>query len=193
MKLYFAPRSRTVRPRWLLEELEVPYELVTFDPSKQENVPALVDGDVTFFEPSAICLLYLADRFPEKNLAPPPGSAERAHYYRWMSFAEGSIEPLVMEVYRHGQLPEEQKAGAQEALARSRPRLNEVLTILDAELNGRAHLVGGRFTAVDVMLASLLHLAHNLKLLEGHPRLFEYVLSNTKRPASRRAVQPPGG
>jgi glutathione S-transferase len=84
MKLYFAPRTRAVRPRWLLEELGVPYELVKLDPSKQENktpaflalhpfgeIPVLVDGDVTLFESAAICL-YLADRFPEKNLAPPP-------------------------------------------------------------------------------------------------------------------------
>src|SRR5216684_3336120 len=88
MQLYFAPRTRASRPRWLLEELEVPYELVKLDLSKQESrtpaylalhpfgeVPVLVDGDVTLFESSAICL-YLADRFPEKRLAPSLGSPD---------------------------------------------------------------------------------------------------------------------
>ena len=42
MKLYFAPRSRTTRPRWLLEDLEMPYELMRIDASGQDVLPALV-------------------------------------------------------------------------------------------------------------------------------------------------------
>jgi len=40
------------------------------------NVPALVDGGAPILESVAI-LAYLADRFPEKALAPPSGSPER--------------------------------------------------------------------------------------------------------------------
>jgi glutathione S-transferase len=202
MKLYFVPRTRATRSRWLLEELGVPYELVKLDPSKQENktpaylavhplgdVPALVDGDVTLFESSAICL-YLADRFPEKHLAPPPGSTERGYYYQWMLFAEGSIEPVLMEFHKHAQLPEEKKASAhqQEELARHRARMNDVLEVIDAGLNGREFLVGGHFTAADLVMASILHFANTQKLLEGHPRLVEYVKRHTQRPAARKAV-----
>jgi glutathione S-transferase len=202
MKLYCMPRSRSIRPLWLLEELGVPYEFVKLDPSKQENktpaylavhplgeVPALVDGELTLIESSAICL-YLADRFPEKHLAPPPGSTERGPYYQWMIFAEGTVEPVVMEFYKHAQLPEEKKASAhqQEELARHRTRLNEVLNVVDAGLNGREFLAGGHFTAADVVMASLLHLANHLKLLDGHPRLVEYVRRHTQRPAVRKAV-----
>jgi len=63
MKLYHSPRSRSVRPRWLLEEIGAPYELVTLDFSKGEQktpeymkihphgaVPSLVDGDVVLFD-----------------------------------------------------------------------------------------------------------------------------------------------
>lgn len=196
MKLYFAPRTRAVRPRWLLEELEVPYELVKLDLSKQENrtpaylalnpfgeAPVLVDGDVTMFESSAICL-YLADRFPEKRLAPPPGSPERGPYLQWVLFAEVTLEPLVLEHYRNAQLPEEQRTN----LAGQHARLDEVLTFIDTRLEGREFAVGNAFTAADLVLASILHLAHTLKLLEGHPRLFDYVLRHAKRPATRRAV-----
>jgi glutathione S-transferase len=200
MKLYFAPRTRSIRPRWLLEELEVPYELVKLDLSKQENktpaylavhpfgdVPALVDGDTTLFESLAICL-YLADRFPEKHLAPPLGSAERGHYHQWMVFAERSVEPVVLEFYKLAQLPEDKKANAQEDVDKLRPRLNDMLDIIDARLDGREVLAGDHFTAADLVMASILHLANTLKLLEGHARLVEYVFRHTKRPASRKAV-----
>ncbi|XXF77879.1 glutathione S-transferase family protein [Myxococcaceae bacterium GXIMD 01537] len=189
MKLYFAPRTRATRARWLLEELGVPYELVKLDLARQENstpaylavhplgeVPALVDGDVTLLESLAICL-HLADRFPEKHLAPPMGSAERGPYYQWMVFAEVSLDPLVMEFYRHARLPEEQTA-----------RLTAVLEVIDVGLGGREFLVGGAFTAADVVMASILHLANTLKLLDGHPRLVEYVKRHTQRPAVRKAV-----
>ncbi len=33
MQLYYIPTTRAVRPRWLLEELEVDYELVNVDMS----------------------------------------------------------------------------------------------------------------------------------------------------------------
>jgi len=202
MKLYFAPRTRAIRPRWLLEELGVPYELVRLDLARQENstpaylavhplgeLPALVDGEVTLLESLAICL-YLADRFPEKHLAPRMGSAERGPYYQWMAFAEVSLDPEVMAFYRHAQLPEEQQADAHsnEELAKHRTRLTAVLDVINGGLGDREFLVGGAFTAADVVMASILHLANTLKLLDGHPRLVEYVRRHSQRPAVRKAV-----
>ncbi|WP_225411639.1 glutathione S-transferase family protein [Stigmatella hybrida] len=195
MKLYFAPRTRAVRARWLLEELGVPYELIKLDLARQENttpaylavhplgeVPALVDGDVTLRESLAICL-HLADRFPEKHLAPRVGSAERGPYYQWMAFAEVSLDPEVMVFYRHAQRPE-----ADEALAKHGARLTALLDVIQAGLGGREFLVGGTFTAADAVMASILHLAHTLKRLDGHPQLVEYVQRHTQRPAVRKAV-----
>ena len=155
----------------MLEEIGAPYELVKLDLSKQENkapaylavhpfgeLPALVDGDVTLFESVAICL-YLADRFPEKQLAPPLSSPERGRYYQWMVFAEVTLEPVVHEFHLHALLPEDKKARTTpEEIARREARLGEVLKVLDAELNGRECLVGGHFTAADLVMASILSL-----------------------------------
>ena len=200
MKLYFSPRTRSARARWLLEEIGVPYELVRLDLMKQENrtpeylainplgeVPTLIDGDVTLFESSAICF-YLADRFPEKQLAPPPNSPERGRYYQWVAFAEGALESVVLEFRKHSMLPEAQKAAAQEALAPQRARLKVVLDVVDTALGDREFLVGEHFTAADAVMASILHLAHTLNLLDGHPRVFDYVRRHTLRPAARKAV-----
>ena len=94
MKLYYAPQTRATRPRWMLEEIGAPYELVRLQLSKGEHkqpeylkihphgaVPAYSDGEVTMFESAAICA-YLADKFPDKRLAPPLGSPQRGLYYQ---------------------------------------------------------------------------------------------------------------
>jgi glutathione S-transferase len=193
MKLYFAPRTRAIRPRWLLEELGVPYELVKLDLARQENttpaylavhplgdLPALVDGEVTLLESLAICL-HLADRFPEKHLAPLVGSAERGPYYQWMVFAEVTLDQVVMAFYNAS-------AHSKDELAKHGTRLTAVLDVINAGLGSREFLVGGAFTAADLVTASILHLANTLKLLDGHPRLVEYVKRHTQRPAVRRAL-----
>ena len=66
MKLYFIPTTRAVRPRWLLEEMGIDYELITISlemscqPEYRQlhphgKVPVLVDGEATIFESAAIC------------------------------------------------------------------------------------------------------------------------------------------
>lgn len=200
MKLYFAPRTRAVRARWLLEELGIPYELVRLDLSRQENttpaylavhplgeVPALVDGEVTLTDSLAICL-HLADRFPDKHLAPRVGSGERGLYYQWMVFAEVSLDSVVMEFYKDARLSGERPAHSEEESAKLRTRLERMFDVLHAGLDGREFLVGGVFTAADGVMVSILHLAHTLGLLDGRPRLMEYVKRHTQRPAVRKAV-----
>jgi glutathione S-transferase len=202
MKLYFAPRTRASRSRWLLEELGIPYELVRLDLSKQENLtpeflavsplgelPALIDGAVTILEPAAICL-YLADRFPEMQLAPPLGSSERGAYLQWLLFAEVTLQPVVMRFHQHAQLSEAHKSTArvQEVLAKDRVGLDAVLDVVDAEVAGRDFLAAGHFTAADLVMAAILHLANHLQLLEERPRLVSYVRLHCERPACARAV-----
>ena len=76
LKLYHSAQSRSTRPRWLLEEIGAPFELVRVDSASRSTrrrqylqihphgaVPALVDGDLALIESAAICA-YLADKFP---------------------------------------------------------------------------------------------------------------------------------
>src|SRR5262249_30062465 len=126
MKLYHSPRSRSVRARWLLEEIGEPYELVRLDLSKAEHkepgylkihphgaVPAFSDGDLTMFESSAICM-YLADKFPQKRLAPPVGSTVRGLYYQWMVYSIATLEPPILQIFLNTvMLPEEKRSPAQ--------------------------------------------------------------------------------
>lgn len=144
-------------------------------------VPALVHEATTLTEPAAIAL-YLADRYATKRLAPPSDSPDRAAYYQWLLFAEATLFPAVMALY--GRAP----ASDPEGTARDTARLAAVLDVVARELDTRDHLAAGHFTAADVAVASILHVAHHLGALADRPRLQAYVQLHAGRPASRRAV-----
>jgi glutathione S-transferase len=104
MKLYWAPRTRSLRALWVLEEAGVPYERVRLDLSAGEQksaefrainpmakVPALTDGPVAVAESGAICA-YVAEAHPEAGLAPPVGDPARGRYLRWLFFSPGCVE-----------------------------------------------------------------------------------------------------
>lgn len=164
-KLYFAPRTRATRIRWLLEEMEIPYELLNKAPSECP-VPTLIDEGLVLENSSAICF-YLADLVPD-NLAPKLGTPERALYYEWILFAENRLEAAVL---------------AADTLV-----LPKLLEKVEAFLEGRDYFICGKFTVVDIVMASILHLASHMKLLDEHPRLIKYVQLHTQRPAVRKAV-----
>ena len=95
MKLYFAPNSRAVRVAWLLEELELPYEVQKFTlgaPEMREapylakhpmgRVPALEDGEITLFESGAI-VQYILAKYGSGRFVPEMQTAEFAAYLQW--------------------------------------------------------------------------------------------------------------
>ncbi len=198
MKLYYVPQTRSNRPRWLLEELGVPYELVRLDVAAKENrradylalnplghVPTLVDGGVVVYETLAICL-YLADKFYERGLAPPFESPERGPYLQWSVFAVVSAEKAVEQVYEHSVwLPEEDRQPR--AADQARAKLREVADAVQQALGEREYLVGDRFTTADLMMGSVLSWGRVLGLLAEHPRLEAYATRLSARPAAKRA------
>src|SRR4051794_10991556 len=164
--LYYAPRTRAVRPRWLLEELGVPYQLKRLDLSKGEHktadylkvhphgvVPALVDDDVTMFESGAICM-YLADKFADKKLAPPSASKARAPYYQWMTYAVATLEPPILQIFLHTQrLPEPERNP--KLVEQARKSFEEATRVVDARLAHQQYILGAEFSAVDIMVGGI--------------------------------------
>jgi glutathione S-transferase len=193
MKLYFAPRTRATRPRWLLEELGVPYTIVRVDLDAKENrepgylrvhplgrVPVLVDEAVTVFESIAICM-YLADKHLGRGLAPPVSSPLRAPYYQWLLFCASTIEPAIGRWAQHGgDVTEAEREKARE-------RFGEAADLLTRALDTGEHMLGLPFSTVDVIVGSNLNWARRVGLLEGHDVLSGYVDRMLARPAARRA------
>lgn len=196
--LYFAPRTRATRIAFLLEELGVPWDKETLDLSQHEHkatgylalnpngvVPTLKDGDTVLFESVAIAL-HLADRFPEKGLAPPLGSPLRGRYLSWMVWSMTTLEPPIGDVYLERMKPAEQQSAA--ALDAALASFRSSAQVLEGELSG-PYLLGDAFSAADVMVGCVLSFADMLGMLSGHDRLRDYVARVTERPAYGRAMQ----
>jgi glutathione S-transferase len=198
LKLYHCAQSRSTRPRWLLEEIGEPYEVVRVDLSKQEHktpqylrihphgaVPALVDGDLTLIESAAICA-YLADKFPAARLAPPLGTPQRGTYYQWMFYTMATLEPPVLQVFQHTvQLPEAERSAA--IAERGRSGFAEVAEVIANGLAGKPFLLGEQFSAADVMIGSTVAWAQFMGLLDGRQALLDYAQRLSARPAFQRA------
>jgi len=206
LTLYYAPLTRSVRVRWLLEELELPYELVrgSFEPTADRffvqktptgKYPTLVDGDVTLCESGAI-LEYLLERYGDGRLAPPVGNPERAAYLQWLHYAEGTAFPpigIVVWLTRY----REDGADHEKLVEVARGRAASALGYLEEELGERSYLVGGEFSAADAMMGFTLAAARSLGLLdERFPRLQAYLGRLLARPALQRVLaddQAPSG
>jgi glutathione S-transferase len=198
IKLYHAPQSRSVRVRWLLEELgDVPYELapVTFESMKKPEylrvhplgaVPAIQDGDVTMFESGAI-LSYLLERYGRGRLAPAPATSARAPYLQWFFFGEATMAPPLVDVLLHSMfLPEPQRVPA--VAESGRKRFAQLLDVLEPRLAGKQYLCG-EFTAADIMVGYAVGLGRFVGLgTDGPPNVQEYFGRLGERPAFQRAM-----
>ncbi len=196
--LYYTPETRAVRPRWLLEELGLPYQIRRIDLRAGEQrspeylrinpfglVPSLeIDGDVVV-ESGAICH-WLTDRHPDAGLAPAPDSPLRRDYERWMFFAPGTLETGIWLAALHTRLlPEDKRVAA--IVPWSLKLYRSVLAPLEAVMAEREHLVGDGFTTADIMVGSTLMWSPDS--LKSFPHLRDYVARLAARPAYARATR----
>lgn len=202
MKLYHIPSTRSVRPRWLLEEMNINYELVlvTMEMSRQPEykklhphgkVPVLVDGDVIIYESAAICA-YLADRYFERGFAPSLQSSARAYYYQWLFYAPLTIEAPVEQYMFHvlpnlpeKLLPKNQQTHVSEAEALA--WFAKVCEPLNEHLKNHEYLVENRLTAADVVTGGVLVWAFKLGMMKDETPAKAYVTKLMERPAFQRA------
>ena len=195
MKLYFVPRTRSTRPRWMLEELGVPHELIHLDPAKGEtrtdehttrhplqHVPVLETRDGSMFESAAI-VLHLADLHPEKHLLGPPGSHSRALAYQWMFFAMTELEPPCIEFTL---MKKAGKLETPEAHA-VREKFSLAIRPLERRFSSGDYLIGDEFSAGDVVVGAVLAWANMLGLVADAPNVSAYLERIKARPAFKKA------
>jgi glutathione S-transferase len=191
MKLYWCPRTRSLRALWMLEEAGAAYERVLVDIHKgaqhseafkalnpMGKVPVLQQANVVIADSTAICA-WLADRLPEAGLAPPLNHGDRARYLQWLVFPGAYIEPALAE-----------KLGGWEpkTLAHAWGDYGRVMETLDLGLAQGPWLLGEHFSAADVVLGSALHWGLLFGMIEATPLRAAYVERCRARPAFQRAL-----
>ena len=194
IELYYTPHTRSLRPRWLLEELEIPYTIHAIDLFGGErnpahplgSVPAMTVNGQTMFESGAMCH-WLADRFPEAGLAPAVDADLRPAYEQWMFFVPGTLEPPPFEILMHTRiLPKKDRVSA--FIGYAEKRYQHVLQVLAQQLDHDGFILGATFTCADIMIGSTLNWLPDM--LVPYPALQAYVQRITSRDAYVRATEP---
>jgi glutathione S-transferase len=189
--LFHNPMSRGGAIHWMLEELGVPYRLEVLDFEKKQHktpaylainpmgkIPAILHRGVVVTEVAAI-LTYLADAFPEANLAPKIGDPARGTYLRWMFFAAGCVEPAVLDHMLKRTPPERTSAvgwGTYE----------DTMSTLEKALTPGPYVLGETFSAVDLYLGAQLGFGLRTKAIEPRPAFIPFMAHIRERPAFHR-------
>jgi len=189
--LFHAPKSRSSRMIFLLEELQVPYEikLVTIrrrdgsgaldqvNPHPHGKVPAISDNGTVVFESSAIAL-YLTDQYPKNHLGPLVGEPERGAYLTWLSYYSGVLEPALISKFLNHEVPRGTAGWVV---------VEEVIPVVLGALGRQPYLLGERFSAADVLYGTTFALFAQSPLLPKSALIEQYVQRIVSRPAFARA------
>ncbi|MEO3999287.1 glutathione S-transferase [Mesorhizobium sp. CAU 1732] len=192
LKFYHAPWSRSSGILWLLEELGADYDLVEIDirqeggvpeeyrliqPSKK--VPAIEHDGVVITERAAITT-YLADAFPNAELAPKIGDPMRGPYLTMLVYCDAVFDPA---------LSAQVQGWTYESNRFSFGLAEEAIDYLDRVLTERPFAAGDRFTAADTQLASGIgYTMDMMKALPERPSFRAYMDRVKDRPANLRAA-----
>jgi len=194
--LYHAPRSRSSRFLFLLEELEAPYEIKTVsirrgdgsgavdpaNPHPHGKVPVISDDGTVVFESSAIAL-YLTDKFPQIDIGPRIGDPARGPYLSWLAYYSGVVEPAFVSKFMNVEVPR----GTAGWVA-----VDEVVPVLVDALSKGPYLLGEAFSAADVLYGTTFSLFADSPLMPKSPAIADYAKRVVARPAYARAMAKDG-
>jgi len=215
LTLHHLERSRSQRVLWLLEELEIPYEIVRYQRNPKTLLappelaaihplgksPVITDEGRTVAESGAI-LEYLVERHGNGRLVPQPGTPEQLRYRYFMHYAEGSLmTPLLVKLLcdrvRSAPLPFFVKPIARRIADGVggqfvEPNLRRHAAFLEAELAGRTWFAGDELTVADIQMSYPVEaLLQRGRELAGE-RLRAFVERVHARPAYQRALDKGG-
>lgn len=199
LKLHFAPNSRAGRIVWLLEELELPYDINKMAFSQEDlkseehrarhplgRVPVLDDGDVQIYESGAI-VEYVLERHKNGGMKPSVDSELYPQYLQWFHYCEGMVMPPVNTiVVQTVLLPPDRRD--ETALKQAQKLLGKALQPVNESLAGKDYLIGD-FSGADIMLGHACFMSNRLGCVPDEmEHLKGYVGRVEARPAFQTAI-----
>ncbi len=200
LKVHFAPNSRAGRIIWLLEELELPYEVnnMAFHPKDLKSdehrkrhplgrIPVLDDGDIRIYESGAI-VEYVLERHKNGGLKPQVNSEEFPQYLQWFHYCEGMVMPPINTiVVQTILLPEDRRD--ETVLKQAKNLLTKALIPVDENLHDKEFLIG-KFSAADIMLGHACFMSNRMGCItEDMINLKGYVNRISERPSFKTAIK----
>ena len=199
IRLHHLNQSRSLRTLWLLEELGVPYEVVSHQRDAKTHLapdslkafhplgksPVIeMDGQI-YAESGAITEL-LIERFAPERLRPATDSSDYGYYLQWIDFAESSLMlPLMLELFT-------KKAGIDDNeflngyIDTEKTRLFEYL---DASVKGKSFIVGDKLSGADFMLSFDLIILAKRQKLDAYSNIRQYAEALASLDSYQRAMQ----
>ncbi len=188
-----------MRVLWLLEEIGVPYEIVSHQrdaktfmaPESLKLVHPLGKSPVIEFdgqllaESGAITEL-LIERFASKRLRPAPDSKEYGEYLQWIHFAESSLMvPMLLEVFTRGSIKSDD-VWLNRYIASEKHKL---LSYLDKVVENKSFIVANKLSGADFMLSFDLILMARNKELDDYVHVKQYALQLASLDSYQRAMR----
>jgi glutathione S-transferase len=212
LRLFGHPATASMIPHLVLRELDVPFDWVHVDRDRDRHkapdylrlnpnglIPVLIDArgaeEIVLYETAAI-VWHLADAFPEAGLAPPVGSAARAHAYKWVAWLSATLQPALLARFYPDRWVDAGNASCVEQVRRhAEAKVGPMLDQLDAHL--AAHrapwMLGDAFSIVDPYAFTLCRwtrtFAHPAR---ARPALGAFLARMLERPALRRVMADEG-
>ncbi len=197
MKLHHAPRTRSVRIVWLLEELDLPYDIEEHEfapapsPFSQTTptgkFPTLEDDGMVMSESGAI-VEYILERYAEGRLQPPLGTAARGPFLQWIHYAEGTAHPPLGTILWHS-IYRKDADEESPVIQAARERAHSTVAHIEQALTENDWVAGAEFTAADIMVTFTLLAARQVGILdERYPKIAQYLGRVMQRPAFQKAA-----
>lgn len=204
MQLHYYPGNASLIPHIVLEELGLPFELQYVDRGKSAQkspaylalnpnglIPVLVDGGLVLYETAAVCL-HLADSNAKKALAPALGTAQRAHFYKWLAWLTNTLQAaLIIYFYPERWMNEGNAAGAAELKAHAEAKIGAMLDQVEAQLgsHGKDWFLGEQYSVLDPYALVLCRWTRGFaRPARSLPRIGPYLQRMLARPAVQRAL-----
>jgi len=198
MKLWHCHNTRSLRPLWAMEEMQLPYELevLPFPPRvfKKEflainplgTVPFFQDEKTNMTESSGICH-YLVEKYNQHDFGLKPDHVQYGDYLNWLYHSDATLTFPQTIVLRYSILEQGERRIPQ-AVDDYAAWFIARLRRLDTHIETREFLCDGRFTIADIAVGYALHLGQSLGLAHNYsPQVTDYLGRLQSRPAFQKA------